>query len=179
MEEKIKDICGTLDRLALILSGGEVQRYHQEGYEHVQSVSEHTWRLLVILLHFFPFSSRKLLVSALYHDVVERYTGDIPVTVKINSPETADILNGMERDYLRFLDLPTDKDLKKEDLARLKCADYIELCITCKHRTGRRMRQIYERGCSLVFGHARGLPEAERNKVLEFMARLEVGEWSA
>ena len=177
MEDKLLDICGTTDRLALVLSGGSVRRYHQDGSVHPQSVSDHTWRALIILLHFWPEISRQVLLAMIYHDVAERYIGDIPATVKLNSPEISNTLNDMEVEFTQFLNLPMKRDLSPTDYHRLKCADYIELCITCRVQSGRRARQIYERGVDLVSKHLLNLPKEEHGPISEFMLLLKTDCW--
>ena len=174
MKEKVFAICGTIDPLSLILSGGDVRRYHNEGYIRQQPVSEHTWRMLVILLHFWPEASRDLILTALYHDVAERYTGDIPATVKYGNPELMSIVEKLEEDFLKFLDLPIGK-LSTHNKNRLKCADYIELCITCREQFGigtHRAQEIYERGMAIVFKYAARLPKEERENIDTFMKTL-------
>ena len=175
MEQRLLDICGTSDRLALLLSGGKVHRYHQDGQP--QPISEHTWRVLVLLIHFWPLASRSMILVALYHDVAERYTGDIPSPVKRHSPQVAEAVKEMERDFHDHLHIPTASELTVEDQARISCADYLELCITCKERHGRRARQIYERGVELVEEYARRLPSDEQAEVLNFVRDLSNGTW--
>jgi len=175
MEQRLLDVCGTADRLALLLSGGKVHRYHQDGQP--QSVSEHTWRMLVILLHFWPLANRSMILAALYHDVAERYTGDIPNPVKRHSPQVAEVVKQMERDFHEHLHISTTSELTVEDQARVSCADYLELCITCKERHGRRARQIYERGVYLVLEHAKALPLDEQEEIVGFVRDLSTGDW--
>lgn len=177
MEDKILDICGTTDKLALILSGGEVRRYHQDGTVWPQPVSSHTWRTLVILLYFWPDISKQVILATIYHDVAERYTGDVPATVKINNPEIAEALKIMEVKFTQFLNLPSEHDLSVSDYSRLKCADYIELCITCRGPYGKRAWQIYERGEKLVYEYLQNLPEKETGPIYELMMKLRTGYW--
>ena len=175
MEQRLLDICGTSDRLALLLSAGKVHRYHQDGWG--QLVGEHTWRMLVVLLHFWPLASRSMVLAALYHDVAERYTGDMPSPVKCHSPQVLEAVRQMEQDFHEHLHISTTSELMVEDQARLSCADYLELCITCKERHGRRARQIYKRGSELVEEYARRLPSDEQAKVLNFIRDLSTGDW--
>ena len=175
MEQRLLDVCGTADRLALLLSGGKVHRYHQDGQP--QSVSEHTWRMLVILLHFWPLASRSVVLAALYHDVAERYTGDIPNPVKRHNPQVTEAVKQMEQDFHEHLHISTTSELTVEDQARISCADYLELCITCRERHGRRARQIYDKGVELALEYARELPEVEQGMIGEFICDLSTGDW--
>lgn len=180
LREKINDICGTNDRLALFLSGGDVRRYHQEGgHAYLQPVSEHTWRLLVIMLTLFPKVGRELIVTAIFHDVVERVTGDPPAPFKRAFPDVGALYDSIEKRVQHELDIPSEHDLTAEDFARLKVADYLELCITCRFQLERRPRQIYERGRFYVESYLKKLPKPEQVTVHEFLRKLHAGEWEA
>lgn len=179
LEKRLLDVCGTCHPLALLLSGGDVRRYHQEGHTYAQPVSEHTFRVLIILLYFWPNANRNLILSTLYHDTPERLTGDTPATVKINNPDIKAALDREEIMFLRYLQLPCEHDLPAEELAQLKCCDYLELTITCKYQHGRRAQQIYDRGRDLVRSHAERLSSADRDRVLHFLSDIEEGHWQA
>lgn len=179
LRKRLEQVCGTSDPLALVLSGGDVRRYHQEGHVYHQSVSEHTWRVLVILLHFFPDASVELIKTAIYHDTPERYTGDSPATVKEAAPEVKSTLERMEREFLEFLGLPCEHELPHLDYCMLKCADYIELCITTRCQYGRRADQIYQRGRKFVSHFVEKLPEAKQKKICTFMKDLDTGKWKS
>ena len=77
---------------------------------------------------------------------------------------------------MRFLNLPSEHDLSVVDYHRLKCAEYVELCITCKAQmggySGKRAQQIYERGMDLVFKFMLGLPENEQRLISNFLQRM-------
>jgi len=181
LKEKIFEVCGTNDLLALVLSGGDVRRYHQEGgHVYMQPVSEHTYRVMAILLHFWPDASRELLIAAFYHDSpAERVTGDPPATVKAVFPSVRAVYDDIEREVMDALGLPNENDLEPIDYARLKVADYVELCITCKSQPGRRPQRIYERGRQFVEQYAIRLPDDERAMVDDFMRKLRTNLWEA
>ena len=158
-------------RLDLLLRGGEVVRYHTEGYGvEKQLVSDHTWRLLVILLHLWPQASRKLILAALYHDVAECHTGDLPSTLKRVSKPLEDELKRMERAFHRELRVPWPGDLILDDHVRLKCADLLELYITCVRQSSTTARGIAGRERLTIIGMANLLPkEYERRRVLKLL----------
>lgn len=179
LEQKILSICGTLDPIALKLSAGDVTRYHQEGVVLGQTVGLHTWRVLVLLLHFWPNCSHELIVATIFHDVGERFTGDMPATVKKSHPAFTTMLRELEAKFLAFLKIPNDQDLMPTDLARLKCCDYIELIITCKFQTGRRAQQIYKRGLELLHDHMVKLPTHDQVRLEAFVESIILDKWQA
>ena len=181
IREKIFEVCGTNDLLALVLAGGDVRRYHQAGgHAYMQPVSEHTFRALLILLHFWPDASRELIVTLLYHDVIERVTGDPPATVKAVFPRVRAVYDDIESEVAQALGLPSGHDLEGGlDYIRLKVADYLELCITCKFQLERRPQQIYKRGIKFVWDYAAQLPEDEMARIRKFMLKLEDGTWES
>ncbi len=64
---------------------GCVERYHTWPKVRQQSVGEHTWQLIRILLAIYPAAPRKLLIEAMFHDVGERVSGDAPYPLKTNN----------------------------------------------------------------------------------------------
>ncbi len=158
-------------KLDLVLRGGEVIRYHTEGCGvEKQTVSDHTWRLVVILLHLWPQASRKLVLAAIYHDVAECHTGDLPATLKrINKP-IRDELKIMEETFHREMRVPWEGDLTDDDHVRLKCADLLELYITCVRQSSSTARGIAKRERPSVTELADRLPgPGERRRVLKLL----------
>lgn len=64
---------------------GEIARYHTWPVTKKQSVGEHSWQVLRIILSVWPAVPRRLLVHAVLHDVGEM-AGDLPFPVKKNDP---------------------------------------------------------------------------------------------
>lgn len=79
-------------------SAGKVTRYHTWERLREQSVGEHTWQLLRIILAMHPSASRELLVYTMFHDVGERVTGDVPFPVKREHPEIKAAFDRMEHE---------------------------------------------------------------------------------
>lgn len=63
-------------------SGGEVRRYHTWTVHHQQTVAEHTWQIMRILLTIWPNAHRNVIVWALIHDMGEM-AGDIQYPFKL------------------------------------------------------------------------------------------------
>jgi hypothetical protein len=172
MRDLLISYCGTDHPLLLKLHGGNVRRYHQTGLGVTQSVAEHTWRLLIILLHICPDASEKLIRTAIYHDVPEGFLGDIAAPTK-RHPLLAEALDSMEAEFVALLELPSEKALSATDYARLKCADYLELCMFCKDVGTRRARQVYTIGLGYVSTAAESLNEDERLRILSVLNLME------
>jgi 5'-deoxynucleotidase YfbR-like HD superfamily hydrolase len=145
----LQTACVGTDPLALLLSGGDVVRYHRDALPRQQTNAEHMWRVVVILHHLWPDASRELLLAALYHDVAEALVGDIPAPVKRLSA-VRESVGEIEDAFMRHVGLPLDVDLSPEDHVRLKCADYLELCLTCAEQGGRAAKRILLNGLNYV-----------------------------
>lgn len=174
-EEDLIHFCGTTDPLLLKLRGGAVMRYHAEGpvlRDHCQSVAEHTWRMMVILLHLFPHASLPLLKGALYHDVPEGLVGDIRATVKrfLSMKESIDKL---EVDFMDHIGLPHERDLTAVDYLRLKIADYMELCFFIEWADRKEVAFIFNNGCRYILEATAKLPDPrERDRVTDMIGGL-------
>lgn len=165
MREQVYSFCGTDDPLLLKLRGGMVRRYHNEGalIERglVQSVDQHTWRLLVILLHFWPAISREAIIYAIMHDVPEGFSGDAPATVK-RLPAMAEAYRQIEGSYEDFLDLPKRDTITDEEYHKIKIADYLELCLTCaRFRPIGAADRIFRKGLKFIKDSLIRLPAAD------------------
>lgn len=176
IQDMLESYCGVSHPLMLKLHGGKVLRYHQTGMGVTQTVAEHTWRVLVILLHIFPDASSQLIKTTIYHDVPEGFLGDIPAPVKRN-PLLREALDAMEAEFTSILEIPPESALSKQDYARLKCADYLELCDFCKTVGTPRARQVYEIGRGYVRQVSPEFTDAEHNRIADFYVSMERWTW--
>jgi 5'-deoxynucleotidase YfbR-like HD superfamily hydrolase len=67
-------------------AAGEIRRYHTWAIHNEQSVGEHTWQVMRIILTVWPSCPRHVLVYTVKHDMGEM-AGDIPYPFKIRVPE--------------------------------------------------------------------------------------------
>lgn len=178
MDEAILQLyCGTTDRLKLLLRGGAVRRYHAEGRAFDQNVAEHTWRVMVIYLHLWPeMKSAEMLKAILYHDAAEGLVGDVHAPLKRNTLVKTEMM-ALERDYEIKLGIIGESELDKVAHARLKCADYLELCILAKSTAGSRGADIFRVGSGLVEEHAYKLPEDECRRVMRLVGDINQGKY--
>lgn len=65
---------------------GLVRRYHTWPRINDQQVDGHSWQNIRILLAIWPDAPRRLLVYAMFHDVGEVATGDVPYPTKNLDP---------------------------------------------------------------------------------------------
>lgn len=112
-------------------SAGKISRYHTWERIRDQSVGEHTWQLLRIILAVHRHASPELLRWTMFHDVGERVTGDVPFPVKRENPELKRALDKMEHETL--LQMATTWgavagiQITDEEANLLKLAEFIEM----------------------------------------------------
>jgi 5'-deoxynucleotidase len=112
-----------------IYLAGNVRRYHSNAdmARLGQTNADHQGRCVQLLLALHPKPSVALIWAVAYHDLGERWVGDLPGPFKQAHPELAAQHAEVEADYaglamgLRVLD-----DLSREDLRWLKLVDRLE-----------------------------------------------------
>jgi 5'-deoxynucleotidase YfbR-like HD superfamily hydrolase len=166
----LQNSCGTTDPLDLLLRGGKVRRYHQWPTFH-QDVAQHTWRVMVILMHLWPETPPGALLTALYHDTSEALTGDLPAPVK-RDPALRAAVRNLEAEFMDFVGVPNDEgsDAYALDYNRRKCADYIELCFTAlETQPGSERDHVLRLGRRFVYEAAARLGGEDEKKIVNFM----------
>jgi 5'-deoxynucleotidase YfbR-like HD superfamily hydrolase len=108
---------------------GSTRRYHTVcGLE--QDVAAHSWGVAIILTRLHPNPSMNLIKAALYHDCAEKYTGDLPATIKWANPQLKKEMLIVEETWERELGI--EIKLNEEDARWLKVADMLELILFCE-----------------------------------------------
>jgi 5'-deoxynucleotidase len=129
-------------------NAGYVRRYHTVQTIGHQTVAEHSFNVAMILLDLTNGKAHAdLLKAALYHDLPEVFTGDIPATAKWASPTLVNSLKLLEDVFDEHHDLRVN--LSEDDKRLLKFADMVELVMYSldQLRLGNRnMLDIAERG---------------------------------
>lgn len=74
---------------------GEIRRYHTWSVLRDQSVGEHSWQIMRILLAVWPRAPRRLLIHAVIHDMPEM-GGDISYPFKVIFPDLKTLMNRVE-----------------------------------------------------------------------------------
>lgn len=109
-------------------NAGHVRRYHTLQTIGHQTVAEHSYFLTMILLELTQGqASCRLIKAALFHDLPEVITGDIPATAKWKSPCLVTELKAMEDEFEDEHDLFVA--LTDEEKLLLKFADMSELVL--------------------------------------------------
>lgn len=117
-----------------IFGGGRVERYHTRSTITTQSNAEHSFGVASIIALIDPNCSKELLLYALWHDVYEVYTGDIPASVKWRWPEIKRQLSVIEREIDEELQLLPK--ISEKERALLKMADNLETLVFCEKEQG-------------------------------------------
>jgi hypothetical protein len=104
---------------------GKVKRYHTMHTHGSQTVAEHSFYVCLLLTELVDKPSVALLKAALYHDLPEHETGDIPATTKWKYPKLAEEVKSAENDFIERHGLAVS--LPDKDWLALKYADMGEL----------------------------------------------------
>ena len=139
---------------------GQLKRFHAHPTIGYETVAEHSFGVALVVLSITNgYASAELLKAALYHDIPEIETGDVPFTAKQKYPKIKRVTEDIEELFMSEWDLTTN--LPDEDKIILKWADMLHLLLYCKAQ-----RDLGNVGMNKVF--ARGaefcskLPPVER-----------------
>lgn len=110
---------------------GQVTRFHTWPRLREQSVGEHSWQVLRILLAIWPGAPRHLLIHCVTHDVGETVSGDPPYPIKVLNVDLKQACDRIEREaHLLMSDswrLPLPCDLSEEEKIIFKLAEFVEM----------------------------------------------------
>lgn len=118
-----------ITKLENTLKAGAVQRYHATPLVKQQSVAEHSWNVAMIYMELSRacgFTSDASITEALFHDIGELFTGDVPFTLKREFPAVKNLYDGLEEHYSKqFINRSSgERHLLHNFL--LKIADWLE-----------------------------------------------------
>jgi len=105
---------------------GNVTRFHTVRTSRTTTIAHHSWGVCLILLKITN-PSAQLLAAAIYHDLAESVTGDVPATAKWLSDGLTDALSDMETKFEVKHNLIVD--LTETEASLLKWADMLELIL--------------------------------------------------
>lgn len=91
------------ERIRLMRRAGAVRRYHTETVIKEETVAEHTFNVLNLVMALTQgHASRELILAALFHDMGEHKVGDLPAPTKRGLPaESRHTINEMEREAVK------------------------------------------------------------------------------
>lgn len=141
----------------MMRESGHTRRFHTVPTIGFQTVAEHSFHVAMLCIEMSEGQpSSELLKAALYHDLPEICTGDIPAHVKWKNADLKNMLEAMENDFLFENDMDTALTIQEELI--LKYADALELGFYCVDQLmlgNRGMREIYQR----IEHHINSLPD--------------------
>jgi len=159
------------EKLETIYDAQFINRYHTVPLGGLrQTVSAHSYAVVVLLDQLWDNCSTNLLLSALYHDVPEIVLGDVPATAKWSYPEVQKAFKKAEQKVMKDLDI--DFVLTDRELNRLKMADMLELVMYCHklNDSNPRMKLIMQTGVNYLMDNYSQLPDF--NPVKQVLRKL-------
>jgi hypothetical protein len=91
------EVMNRQDRLRAQREGGKVTRAHTAGgYHGHYDIAQHSFNMLLLLYELHPNPSVNLIKAISYHDLAERYTGDLPAPALLEFPEVRSSLKKIE-----------------------------------------------------------------------------------
>lgn len=118
-----------LHRVLLFREGGYVERCHTVPIQRSYSVGKHTFDMLLLLEQLLPDSSADLRRAVLYHDLAERWMGDIPPMVRLIDPELKANVQRAQTAADQVLGI--DVELTDDEAWHLKVLDRLEFFLWC------------------------------------------------
>lgn len=120
-----------LDCICAAREGGHVQRVHGTPHIGEYTVGKHSFDALSILLVAHPNPTVNLIKAVLWHDVAERWVGDLPAPVLNAFPELKEAYERAEAQVQqqKGLELPP---LAPDEKLWLKLVDRVEFWLWCK-----------------------------------------------
>jgi 5'-deoxynucleotidase YfbR-like HD superfamily hydrolase len=116
-----------LERLYKLREAASVERFHTARTLRRQSVGEHSFNVAMIIQAIAPGVRKNALLGALYHDLPEIATGDIPAPVKWANPTLRAVLGRIENETKKGLGL--EVELSDAEVHILQWADMFELLL--------------------------------------------------
>jgi 5'-deoxynucleotidase YfbR-like HD superfamily hydrolase len=142
-------------RIQALRDASAVVRFHTARMTRQQTVAEHSYGVAMLVLEVEP-TDFLLVRAALYHDLSEAATGDIPAPAKWDNPQLAAVLTEVEAEYdARF---GTAIDLTPYQKHVLKWCDAMELVLWCREEWcmgNAYAREIMRRGMDHVMQRVR------------------------
>lgn len=113
------------DRIRIVREAGAVERCHLWPKTQPYRNGQHSWGVTVLCRLLWPGDTH-LVDFALFHDVPELSTGDIP-SPSIAALGLGEALEREDRRVMKVLRLPDEHALGEEDWNKLRAADSLDL----------------------------------------------------
>jgi len=134
------------DTLNFIIAGSEVTRYHTVTTLVKETVGHHSHGVAMLALLLNPLASRQVLMAALFHDLAEHQTGDIPSPAK-RQFGIGDKVDELEHRLMRAAGIVMP-ELSPGDARTVKLADLAQGALFCVREISlgnSRMRAVLDR----------------------------------
>lgn len=130
--------------LKLLYSGVNTKRYHVVPTIHTETIGHHSHMVASLLVLLYPDCKRNVIIAALFHDLAECMTGDIPSPSKrFMGKEFIDKLDALEEKV--FIDNEVVfPELSKEEKHQLKVCDILAGMVRCHYETALGNNHIIE-----------------------------------
>lgn len=107
--------------------GGAVKRYHTWPTVQGQTVAEHSWNVLRILVTIWPEAPREAILYAEFHDTPEVATGDPPYPIKADNPDLKSGFDRLEHEAAEVMDIAQHLCPDAHWRNRVKLCDVLEM----------------------------------------------------
>lgn len=134
------------ETLNFIIAGSEVTRYHTVTTLVKETVGHHSHGVAMLALLLNPMASRQVLMAALFHDLAEHQTGDIPSPAK-RQFGIGDKVDQLEHRLMRAAGVVMP-ELSPDDARTVKLADLAQGALFCVRELSlgnARMRAVLDR----------------------------------
>lgn len=134
------------DSIEFIVGGGEVKRYHTMFTIQQETVGHHSHAVACLVILLDPEARRELIMAALYHDLAEQHTGDIPSPAK-REYGIGDQVADLEKRLINAAGLFWP-NLSESEKRVLKLADLAHGALSCVREMSlgnRRMEAVFHR----------------------------------
>lgn len=117
-------------RVTYLREASNVERSHTLPHHGSYSVGKHSYDAVMLLLALKPDASLNLVKAVLYHDLGERFSGDMPSPAKTHDGELSRRLDRFEEKARDFLTLGVKLD--SEERRWVHAVDKVEFLLWCK-----------------------------------------------
>lgn len=130
------------DRVAAVREAARVERCHAVPHVGSYSNGAHTYGVLCLARLLWPREFPLIVDVILFHDIPERWTGDVPAQVMRTQPAVREGVNLMERRISQLLRLPSEHEMDPALRIIFKACDRLELYLWCREQLRMGNREV-------------------------------------
>lgn len=112
------------DRIRAQLEGGRVKRCHTADYIGHYDNAQHSFNMCILYLALHPEPKFRVVKAILYHDLAERFTGDLPAPALIEFPELREGIKKVEAHCRKVMGV--EIDIEEEEAHWVHTIDKVE-----------------------------------------------------